>query len=122
MTRNRKSILSFGAMALALLLGAGAAQAQVTPEDIGSLVAVGDSLTSLHEASQDTSWPNLLYEATGRTGLDQPIVGAPGIPAVLQLFSLDPLVIRPVPGMGRPKNLNLPRPYNNLAVPGAARG
>jgi lysophospholipase L1-like esterase len=46
-------------------------------------------------------------------------VSAPGIPAALELRSLAPLIIAPKPGSGAPLNLNLPRPYNNLAVPGA---
>jgi lysophospholipase L1-like esterase len=46
-------------------------------------------------------------------------VSDPGIPAVLELKSLAPLVIGPKGGSGQPLNLNLNRPYNNLAVPGA---
>jgi len=38
---------------------------------------------------------------------------------VLRLVSLAPLVIAPTPGHGDPINLNLPRPYDNMAIPGA---
>ena len=67
------------------------------------------------------SYPILIYrQATGQsTGFEQPLVSAPGIPAALELRSLSPLVIAPKPGSGAPLNLNLQRPYNNLAVPGA---
>ncbi|HSF43687.1 MAG TPA: SGNH/GDSL hydrolase family protein, partial [Thermoanaerobaculia bacterium] len=60
----------------------------------------------------------------GAAGFEQPLVSQPGIGGtpgfgVLQLVSLVPLTLRPVAGNGQPLNLNLPRPYNNMAVPGA---
>ncbi|MGE5233209.1 MAG: SGNH/GDSL hydrolase family protein, partial [Acidobacteriota bacterium] len=42
----------------------------------------------------------------------------PGIPAILQLRGLFPTIILPASGQGVPLNLNLPRPYNNMGVPG----
>jgi lysophospholipase L1-like esterase len=114
-------------LTLALILGlvASAAFAQV---DFTRYVSLGDSLTAgfwsggLVSTVQVNSYPALLYrQATGSsTGFEQPLVKAPGIPAALQLVSLVPnLVIAPASGQGVPLNLNLPRPYNNLGVPGS---
>src|SRR4051794_41017511 len=112
-------------LALTLGLAASAAFAQV---DFTRYVSLGDSLTAgfwsggLVSTVQVNSYPALLYrQATGSsTGFEQPLVKAPGIPAALQLVSLVPnLVIAPASGQGVPLNLNLPRPYNNLGVPGS---
>ena len=116
-------------LAVPLLLPAVASAQQV---DTGSAnftqyVAIGDSMTAgfmsggLVETAQQFSYPALIYrQATGRsTGFEQPLITVPGIPALLELRSLSPLVIAPRAGQGSPRNLNLQRPYNNLAVPGA---
>ncbi|HYH44102.1 MAG TPA: SGNH/GDSL hydrolase family protein, partial [Thermoanaerobaculia bacterium] len=120
MFRSFKSAL----VALAFLSAASAAEAQV---DFTRYVAVGDSLTagfmsgSLVQTGQVNSYPALLFrQATGQaTGFEQPLVSQPGIPGVLRLTSLVPVIVAPTPGRGNPLNLNLQRPYNNLAVPGA---
>lgn len=119
MTRTR-------AFSLGLLLFAlpHALAAQV---DASRYVAIGDSLTAgfasggLVQDVQRNSYPALIHRAaTGASsGFEQPLVTAPGLPALLRLSSLSPLVIAPRAGSGQPANLNLPRPYNNLAVPGA---
>jgi lysophospholipase L1-like esterase len=116
-------IVASAVLSLALLILPAAASAQL---DYSRYVSVGDSLTagfisgSLIESAQDTSYPaQIIGQATGGAGFEQPLVSAPGIPAVLQLQSLSPLVIAPLPGLGQPLNLTLPRPYNNIAVPGA---
>ncbi|HTQ80679.1 MAG TPA: SGNH/GDSL hydrolase family protein, partial [Thermoanaerobaculia bacterium] len=112
---------------LALLLAtvATAAFAQV---DFSRYVSLGDSLTAgfwsggLESDVQANSYPALLYrQATGSSsGFEQPLVSKPGIPAALHLYHVAPsVVIAPQPGQGVPTNLNLPRPYNNLGVPGA---
>jgi lysophospholipase L1-like esterase len=110
-------------LCLTILLASAAAFGQV---EFSRYVALGDSLTaafisgSLHLDSQDTSYAALIHrQATGGGGFEQPLVSAPGIPPILELRSLSPLVITPSPGLGSPLNLNLPRPYDNLAVPGA---
>lgn len=117
-------------LTLALLCTAGAAFAQV---DTGSAnftryVAFGDSLTagfnsgSLVRTYQNNSYPILIYrQATGKTtGFEQPLVSEPGIPSILTLQSIVPrVVIAPAGGQGQPLNLNLQRPYDNIAVPGA---
>jgi lysophospholipase L1-like esterase len=117
-----------GALALALLVPAAAfAQVDTGAANFTRYVAIGDSLTagfmsgSLYESAQRNSYPILIYrQATGQTtGFEQPLVSEPGIPGQLELRSLAPLIIAPKSGQGQPINLNVPRPYNNLAVPGA---
>lgn len=120
MFRSSKSALA----ALAFLVTASAAEAQL---DFTTYVAVGDSLTagfisaSLVESGQINSYPALLNrQATGQTGgFEQPLVSQPGIPGVLRLTSLVPVIVAPSAGRGTPLNIGLARPYNNLAVPGA---
>lgn len=126
----QRSKIHAALLALALIVTAGAASAQV---DTGSAnftryVSLGDSLTagfesgSIHRSFQINSYPALVFrQATGRTsGFEQPLVSEPGLPGILALQSLVPrLVIAPTPGQGQPLNLNLPRPYDNMAVPGA---
>lgn len=94
--------------------------------DFSRYVAVGDSLTAgfqsggLAQSSQAGSYPRILHElATGNDAFQQPLVTDPGIPAQLRLASLAPLAIVPKPGGGQPANIALPRPYDNLGVPGA---
>lgn len=123
-----------GVLTLALLLPAGAAFAADTGSaDFTRYVAFGDSLTAgfwsggLVQTYQKNSYPVLIFrQATGRTsGFEQPLVSAPGLSStphfgVLRLVSLAPsLVIAPTPGDAAPLNLTLPRPYDNMAVPGA---
>ncbi len=109
---------------LATLLLAAPGLAQV---DLSNYVAIGDSLTAaftsggLVDDAQQVSYPALIFQqANGSTaGFEQPLVNDPGIPATLQLRSLSPLIIGAATGTGFPTNLTLPRPYNNLGVPGA---
>ncbi len=115
-------------LGLALLIAALPAAAQVDTGDanFNNYVAVGDSLTAgvanggLVQTVQRNSYPILIYrQATGRTtGFEQPLISEPGIPALLELRSLAPLLIAQRGGQGQPTNLTLQRPYNNLAVPG----
>jgi lysophospholipase L1-like esterase len=90
-------------------------------------VALGDSLTagvvsgSLVETRQRNSFPAQIARAAGITSFEQPTVSEPGIPPELQLLSLSPgpVVVPKASSPGSPTNLALPRPYNNLGVPGA---
>ena len=112
-------------------------------------VALGDSLTAgfcsggLVRNCQLGSFPLLIFaQATDRSPQEaasvfqQPLVSSPGIsgqavcrnPAsplfpcgVLRLVSLagPAPTIAPIPGQAVPQNLTLPRPYDNLGVPGA---
>src|SRR3954467_2676615 len=117
-----------GALALALLAtGAAFGQPNTGTANFTTYVALGDSLTagfssgSINQIYQTNSYPALIYrQATGKTtGFEQPLVSPPGLPGILRLVSLRPLVIAPTPGTGQPINLGLQRPYNNMAVPGA---
>lgn len=112
-------------LALACLFGAGLeARAQANFNvyvSIGDSLAAGFSSGSLVEAHQRNSVPALLARQAAVSDFQQPLVSEPGIPAELTLVSLSPIpVILPKStSTGRPTNLTLPRPYNNLAVPGA---
>jgi len=109
-----------GLLGLALLPALAAAQV-----DFSRYVALGDSLTAGFESgglavsSQSHSYPWVIHlQATGNDAFEQPTVSDPGIPPQLRLVNLAP-TIAPKPGLGQPTNLNLPRPYDNLGVPGA---
>jgi lysophospholipase L1-like esterase len=112
---------------LALVLAASTAAAAFAQVDFTRYVAIGDSLTAgfmsggLVQSAQVNSYPALIHrQATGSdTGFQQPLVSAPGIPPLVQLVSLSPLVLTRLPGQGQPINLNVPQPYNNLGIPGA---
>jgi len=124
-----KTLAGVLALALILPLAPAVAQVETGDADFTRYVAIGDSLTAgfmsggLGRTAQLNSYPMLIArQVTGDAnggGFQQPLVSDPGIPAVLELKSLAPLVIGPKAGSGQPLNLNLQRPYNNLAVPGA---
>ncbi|MDX1503856.1 MAG: SGNH/GDSL hydrolase family protein [Thermoanaerobaculia bacterium] len=129
--RKVKNRTLLAALSLALLLPAvAAAQADTGSADFSRFVAMGDSLGagfmsgSLHEGGQRNSWPSLIYQQVNGSaaGFEQPLVSSPGIPGILELRSLVPLVIAPAAGFGNPNNLTLPRPYDNLSVPGFTMG
>ena len=108
----------------AALASAHAAQAQT---NFSVYVALGDSLTagvesgSLVATHQANSFPAQIARAAGIAGFEQPLVSEPGIPPELTLVSLSPgpIIIPKASTPGVPTNLALPRPYNNLGVPGA---
>jgi lysophospholipase L1-like esterase len=115
--------ISASLLALALLM-AGAAFGQAT---FTKYVALGDSLTagfeagSINQIYQANSYPALLARQFGISDFQQPLVSPPGLPPINVLLRLVPT---PVVGPsattgGSPINLNLPRPYDNMAVPGA---
>lgn len=120
-------IRKVASLLLAGILAAGAAVAQTGSANFNRYVALGDSLTAgfvsggLVNDLQRVSYPVLIQrQATGSTtGFELPLVTPPGIPPVLQLRGLLPTRIAPAAGIGSPTNPFLPRPYNNLAVPGA---
>lgn len=95
--------------------------------DFTRYVAIGDSLTagysndSLLIAHQQFSYPAVIARQTGAPDFQQPLISEPGIPAELILVSLlpSPQLARKSTGNGAPLNLGLPRPYNNLGIPGA---
>ncbi len=124
-SRSSRKLLGFAAVAL---LAANSALAQDTgTANFNRYVAVGDSLTAgfisggLVDEVQRVSYPALISrQARGPNArFELPLVSKPGIPPVLQVANLAPLTIAPASGFGAPTNLQLPRPYDNLAVPGA---
>ncbi len=98
--------------------------------DFTRYVAIGNSLTAgyqsnaLSERDQKYSFPALIMRQLQRTGFEQPLIKNPGIGNRIRLAALTPptLVYEPsVDPLDPASNLNisLPRPYNNLGIPGA---
>ncbi len=122
--------ITAGVLALALLsmAGAGFAAVNTGAANFTTYVAMGDSLTagfsngSILDKFQVNSYPALIYRQVKgtSTGFEQPLVSAPGLPGALRLTGLFPTMISPTPGTATLLNALLPRPYNNLAVPGAS--
>src|SRR5262252_11003830 len=90
--------------------------------DLSRLVVVGDSLSagfqngSLLETQQPHGYASLIAQQAG-VPLALPLIGAPGIPNVLQLVSAGPppVVVR-APGTSPGRTNPLVQPFN-LAVP-----
>jgi lysophospholipase L1-like esterase len=98
--------------------------------DFSRYVAIGNSLTAgfqsnaLSSRDQIYSYPNLLAQAIRTTDFQQPLIREPGVGARKRLVSLTGPVIVDEVGVNPldpASNLNvaLPRPYNNLGIPGA---
>jgi len=108
------------------LLGALPASAQL---DFTRYVALGDSLTAgftsggLVDCYQMQSYPAVLAAQAGAANFQMPLISPPGIPAILELVSLEggvpTLVPAGNPADAFPYNATYPAPYNNLGVPGA---
>jgi lysophospholipase L1-like esterase len=113
---------------LAVALGAASLASAQAFQNFSTYVALGDSLTagymsgSLVKTRQLNSFPGLIARSAGVQGFQQPYITEPGIPPELVLQALIPsVVIVPKSATpGNPENLALPRPYNNLGVPGAS--
>ncbi|MBK9966705.1 MAG: SGNH/GDSL hydrolase family protein [Holophagales bacterium] len=108
------------ALAVALAVSASPAAAQA---DFTKFVVVGASVDSGFIDScwvkhgQTDSWPAIFARQTGISGFQQPIVGEPGLGPCQILTSLAP-TFSYAPNTGKPENLTLARPYDNLAIPG----
>ncbi len=102
-----------------------------SPPSTGSVsfekfVTLGNSLTAgyqngaLYESAQMYSFGKLIADQVGAE-FQQPLVSDPGTGGRLELQGLTATGIQIYvnPNQGTPKNANLPKPYNNLAVPGA---
>jgi len=96
--------------------------------DFSMYVAIGNSLTAgfqsnaLSERDQKNSFPSILSKQTQRSSFEQPLILNPGIGGRLRLLNLAPTIITepsvdPVPSSNL--NIALPRPYNNLGIPGS---
>jgi lysophospholipase L1-like esterase len=111
-------------LAFALLVPGAAFAVDTGSANFTNYVSAGDSLTagftsaSLIDVSQRHDYPALIAQQAGVADFEQPLVSPPGIPGILTLQGLFPTIIAPSAGQGVPENLNLPRLYNNLAVPG----
>ncbi len=114
---------------VALLVVAAIAAAPVFAQDTGRadfsrFVALGDSLgagyvsAGLVRGAQEDSVPALVAKQANGQDIAQPLISDPGIPGLLQLKSLSPLVIDAIPSHGLPINLNYQGLYQNLSVPG----
>lgn len=94
-------------------------------------VSIGNSLTAgfqsnaLSERDQKYSFTSMLSKQFQRTSFEQPLIKDPGIgdPGRLRLLNLAPtIVIEPSVDPTDPSsnlNIALPRPYNNLGIPGS---
>jgi hypothetical protein len=89
---------------------------------LGDSYAAGVESASLNVNHQQFSWPAVIARQAGAPDFQQPLVSFPGIGPELQLVDIihfPPTILPASTTNGQPINLNLPRPYNNLAVPGA---
>jgi lysophospholipase L1-like esterase len=92
--------------------------------NFSNTIFLGDSLTagfqsdSLLNTTQVHGWAPVL---AGQAGFNiiQPLIAYPGAPNVLQLVSISPLVITPVPGPPTSGRDNFATQVTDLAVPGA---
>lgn len=127
MTCNRNSLAAVLTLAILLAIAGPAANAQSSsnpprPLDLSRLVVVGDSLSagyqngSLLDSQQANGYAAVIARQAGAQ-LDLPLMAAPGIPNVLQLASVQPLVIVPVPGISTGRTNPFTQP-TNVAVPG----
>ena len=96
--------------------------------DFTRFVAIGDSYGagvesgSLNQNHQPFSWPAVIARQAGVADFQQPLVSFPGIGPELQLVDIikfPPTILPAGTSNGQPINLMLPRPYNNLSIPGA---
>lgn len=114
-------------VALLAVLPVQAADVDTGQADFSMYVALGDSLTAGYQSGglammyQVNSYPALLARQAGVADFEQPLVSDPGIPPVLVLQHLvpSPVLVPASDTPGMPINAELPRPYNNLGVPGA---
>ena len=122
-----KSISRIAAVLMLTLLVAAPMFAARGKADFTRFVALGDSYGagvesgSLNQTHQQYSWPAIIARQAGAPDFQQPLVSFPGIGNELVITDITtfPPTIVPASGKGQPVNLSLPRPYNNLSIPGA---
>jgi lysophospholipase L1-like esterase len=128
MKNHRRHVLAaLAGLALVAVWGHAQTGGVATPPSFLTYVALGDSLTagvvsaSLVKTHQLKSVPALIAGQAGVSDFQEPLVTEPGLPPELTLISLLPatLIGPKASTPGTPANLTLPRPYNNLGVPGA---
>src|ERR1051325_214373 len=96
------------------------------PLDLSRLVVVGDSLMAGYQngsllGRQQTNGLAATIARQAGVPLATPLIAEPGIPNVLQLLSVDPLVMAREPGASTGRLDPLQQPFN-LAVPGHTVG
>jgi hypothetical protein len=118
---------TFRFLALAALLAVVVATPAAGQANFGKYVALGDSLTAgylsggLVDAAQERSYPALIARQAGVSDFQLPTVASPGAPPLLAVVGFNgsnPVIVPRAAAPGAPTNLMLPRPYDNLAVPG----
>jgi hypothetical protein len=115
--------ISLALAAVATLSPASTAWAQV---DLTRIAWIGDSEGAGFSAHCLTKRvqvdsPGAIIARTDGVDYQQPIVNDPGLGGCYVLTSLAPSFTQE-PSTGTPANLALPRPYNNLSIPGCAIG
>jgi hypothetical protein len=114
-----------------LVLGLALLALPASAQKFDQYVALGDSLTAgfesgcLVQRNQVNSFPAVIARATLVPDFEQPLVmevpvqNPPGTVCLGPVF-IPPatLTVGPVSQMGPPLNTQLPRPYNNLGIPG----
>jgi len=88
---------------------------------IGDSLGAGFSANCLTKRVQVDSPSAIIARANGVADFQQPIINDPGLGNCMILTSLAPSFGGEA-GNGTPANLALPRPYNNLSVPGCKVG
>jgi lysophospholipase L1-like esterase len=121
----------FRALALAGALAALRTPTLTAQTTFHKYVALGDSLTAgvegvcLVERHQIRSYPKLVADQLGISDFQQPLLSEKSVtdastPVCLgTVFAGGTITVGPVSQTGSPKNLALPRPYDNLGIPGA---
>lgn len=91
--------------------------------DLSVFVQIGDSLTHGYmngcvvKYGQNDSYGAVIARAAGAKDFQQPTIDDPGLGGCQILTSLAP-TFAVKPSTGKPLNLTLPRPYNNLGIAG----
>ena len=107
---------------LALALITAPTGAQKKKVDFTHFVVVGDSLSAGYQngsllGTQQVHGYGNLVAIQARTSLQLPLIADPGVPNVLQLISVNPLIVQPAPGMSTGRVDPFTQP-TDLAVPG----
>ncbi len=114
-------LASVAALGAALALPA-AAQVDLTRiAFVGDSEGAGFSSGCLTKRVQVDSPISIIARTAGVADFQQPIVNDPGLGGCMTLTSLAPS-FGAEPSTGVPANLTLPRPYNNLSIPGCSIG
>jgi hypothetical protein len=130
MNSTRRILVALGAASL-VLAGCSKISPLAPPAlksgsaSFGTYVAMGTSISSGYESGglvdrhQTQSFPYLFARQVG-SPFSIPSINNDGIPPLLQLVSLSPLVISNAGRtLGNPTNFGLAGAYNNMAIPGA---